>query len=725
MNRFKNKTSLKYSLIIVLLTLGATSYLLSGGHVAVSVALVVTGLLILVMQNWLIDLKRTLTRLEFALRSVKKVQGDEVSAVQDLAESLGRLNRKAIKNEETTNNIAGSVGRMAPLVRAIKVETGELTKLADQPPVQPEGRNRKLFQSLQNVGTLDSLVMASSYSDAISLNVMVIADEFSLAAFGKEWNQIAPTKLNYREILDRNKIDLLFVESAWEANGGEWRYQLVGSQAPRAEITDLVKRCQDKGIPTVFWNKEDPPHYEDFIRTAKLFDYVFTTEERKIEQYRLDLGHDRVDVLPFAAQPFYHNPSRVRDLRRSGSSVFGGMYFREKYPERRDQMNFLLPAASEFGLDIYSRNTSLEKYAFPKALESDVLGSLSYAQMVAAYHAYKVVLNVNSVADSASMCARRVFEASACGAAVVSPPTKAITNFFPDNEITLVDTRDSARNSIRSLLRSDEYRDRKVHLAQRRIWEQHTYRHRVQKILRTVGLWRAEFDEFKTVSVIIPTNRPESFKYLLENVSRQVNVKFELLIATHGFTMSEADAESVRECDSVERLIVLAPDAAKPLGAVLNELVDESTGDFIIRMDDDDWYGPNYAADMVHAINFSGAELVGKSATYIYFESSNSTVLTLEGSDHRYTDFVRGATFAGPRETFEKFRFPELGVSEDSTVLKKIKAAGGKIYASDRFNFIVNRFSDKNRHTWLADDMQLFSTGRMVFSGNGQDQLAV
>ena len=48
------------------------------------------------------------------------------------------------------------------------------------------------------------------------------------------------------------------------------------------------------------------------------------------------------------------------------------------------------------------------------------MGELPYDQMLAAYKMYKVFLNVNSVIDSPTMCARRVFELSACSTPVVS-----------------------------------------------------------------------------------------------------------------------------------------------------------------------------------------------------------------------------------------------------------------------------------------------------------------
>src|SRR5699024_1051455 len=134
------------------------------------------------------------------------------------------------------------------------------------------------------------------------------------------------------------KPDLVFTESAWEGNGGSWKYHLVGATAPRPAIVELTAYCRDNGIPTVFWNKEDPPHFVDFLDTARLFDYVFTTDGDKIPDYVDRLGHDRVNLLPFAAQPAIHNPGRIRGVERDRAVVFGGMYFRDKYPERRDQL---------------------------------------------------------------------------------------------------------------------------------------------------------------------------------------------------------------------------------------------------------------------------------------------------------------------------------------------------------------------------------------------------
>src|SRR5699024_2474996 len=133
---------------------------------------------------------------------------------------------------------------------------------------------------------------------------------------------------------------------------------------------------------------------------AKLFDVVLTTDSNLLGAYRSELGHARVGVLPFAAQPKIHNPARVAKIPRDREVVFGGMYFKHKFPERREQMDYLLPAAAKFDFDIYSRQAGGNpEYQFPPPFDTYVRGALPYAQMLTAYHAYKVVLNVNSVVD--------------------------------------------------------------------------------------------------------------------------------------------------------------------------------------------------------------------------------------------------------------------------------------------------------------------------------------
>ena len=136
------------------------------------------------------------------------------------------------------------------------------------------------------------------------LRVGVILDDFSRLAFRYEWDQVELTSGLWRSEVDSpRRIDLLFVESAWHGNSDSWQYALTGTSAPRPALVELLEWCRAEGVPTVFWNKEDPVHYDEFLPTARLFDHVWTTDSERVADYQRDLGHNRVGVLPFAAQP--------------------------------------------------------------------------------------------------------------------------------------------------------------------------------------------------------------------------------------------------------------------------------------------------------------------------------------------------------------------------------------------------------------------------------------
>src|SRR5690625_7869692 len=83
--------------------------------------------------------------------------------------------------------------------------------------------------------------------------------------------------------------------------------------------------------------------------------------------------------------------------------------------------------------------------------------------MLAAYRNYKVFLNVISVTESPSMCARRVFEILASGTPVVSGESAAIPEFFGAEQVPIVRDDRTAQHVLRSVLNSPQARDRMVH----------------------------------------------------------------------------------------------------------------------------------------------------------------------------------------------------------------------------------------------------------------------
>lgn len=557
------------------------------------------------------------------------------------------------------------------------------------------------------------------------LRVAVVLDEFSALALAPEWQQVRVAPGDWREQLEREPVHLLLVESAWHGNGGAWSSHLVGPSAPRAALRDLVAWCRAHGVPTVFWNKEDPAHYADFLGAARLFDHVFTTDGDRLPDYRRDLGHDRVGVLPFAAQPVLHSPVRRLPVRQERDVAFAGMWFAHRHPERRAQLTMLLAAADRAGtrmatgLEILSRQHGGDpRYQFPPPWDRRVLGSLPYPRMLTAYRAYKVILNANTVVASPTMCARRVFEVSACGTPVVSAPSTALAATFAPDEVAQVADEVEAERVLRALVRSPTLRDRMVHRAQRRIWAAHTYAHRVDDVLRATGLAEhVRTGAPSRVSALVCTRRPERLDDVLRTLAGQVGADVQLVLLTHGTEVPSAEVRARAAEAGLEDAVVLRAGADVPLGSCLNRLVEAADGDVVAKIDDDDVYGPHYLADQVAALGYSGADVVGKQAHYLYLAGTDVMVLRAPEREHRFTDRVTGPTLVTTRALARAVPFPALPRGEDTGFLAAAQTAGARIYSADRFNFLQMRGADPAAHTWTVGDAELLAGGDVEVVG--------
>lgn len=554
------------------------------------------------------------------------------------------------------------------------------------------------------------------------LRVAVVLDGFTELALRYEWEQVRVTPSGWHEELAGDPPALLFVESAWNGNGGAWRLAMSTERGPSEELQALVAWCREEGIPTVFWNKEDPPNYDRFIETAKLFDQVFTVDADRLPAYRRDLGHERVALLPFGAQPRIHTPI-VRGSGRVREVAFAGSYFAEKHPERREQMDYVLDPVRDLGLHIYSRMQGGDRrYRFPSRYHGNLVGSLPYERMLAAFTQYKVFLNVNSVTQSPTMCARRLFELSAAQTAVVTAPAASVPNFFGD-DLTVVHDAEDTRTAVTVLLKQDEYRDRIGLRAHRRVFDEHLYRHRVDTVLHSVGLPVRPLDQ--SISAVVATMRPGQLDHVLDYIGAQRHKDVELVLVTHGFTADPVHlARRGEELDL--KVQVVEAGSELTLGACMNLGVERASGRYVAKMDDDNIYTEYYLQDLVRAFEFTDAAVVGKWAHYVHLQATGANLLRFGHAEHRYVSLVQGGTILTPRETAVRLRFEDLPRRVDTTFLDKVRAEGGLVYSADRFNFVSVRTASPGNHTWGVSDGELLSRmSDLVFYGDPREHVTV
>ncbi|MFI2817177.1 glycosyltransferase family protein [Vreelandella piezotolerans] len=317
--------------------------------------------------------------------------------------------------------------------------------------------------------------------------VIGIMDEFTTGCFEQDVNLIQPRPDNWYALAEKYNPEFFFIESAWKGNYGSWQYRVADyANRPGHEIAHICQYAREKGIPTLFWNKEDPVHHQKFMCSAKLVDHIFTTDANMKDSYQAKTGNPNVHALPFAAQPALHKPAPLAG--RKPRACFAGSWYGNRHAERGEAMRWLLQAANHHGLDIYDRNYGTGIFPFPEEYQAGIKGSLPYKELCDEYSRYRVFLNVNSVTDSPTMFSRRVFELMACGTPVVSTYAKGIENLFESDAVWLVHSQEEADDALQTLMTDNNEWRRRSLAGIREVFAKHTYAHRLNDIFDRLGI---------------------------------------------------------------------------------------------------------------------------------------------------------------------------------------------------------------------------------------------
>ena len=537
-------------------------------------------------------------------------------------------------------------------------------------------------------------------------SVAAILDKFTEHSLRYEADLLLVSRENWRAEIEKSRPAFLLVESAFSGNDREWRHLIVDYEnLADNPLRELLEFCSATGIPSVFWNKEDPAHFDNFIEAAREFDVVFTSDADCVPVYREALGHDRVYVLPFAAQPRLHNPSREEGWPNH-TVCFAGSWVQDRFPEREEALRYLLDPAIPLGLHIFDRNLTRTDlghyYRFPAQYNDAIVGSLTYEEMLTAYRCYDVMLNVNTVTESPTMFSRRVFESLACGTPVVSSESVGMSRML-GGHVRVTRSAEETVAHLLDLLGDEEARLREGHLAYRHVHESHTYRHRIDEVFRRVGLEPHGLEK-PPVSVLMPTMRPGNVAQCLENFDKQTYQNKELVLILNN---AEFDLDAVRrDAESIPNVQVLHVEGRTTLGECLNRGAEASSGKYVAKMDDDDLYGERYLSDAVLAASFSDAEVVGKGSFFTYFEESNSMALAEVTREHTFSFFVTGGTLFIRTDVVRRNPFDAVSLREDTNFLHAAVQAGCRIYSADRFNFVRMRTLRLSNHADRTPDAE-------------------
>ena len=224
----------------------------------------------------------------------------------------------------------------------------------------------------------------------------------------------------------------------------------------------------------------------------------------------------------------------------------------------------------------------------------------------------------------------------------------------------------------------------------------HTLPARLRQVRRAAGL--PVLSE-PSVSVVVATNRPAMVERIVAIVAAQDHPNTELVLALHGDGFGNTDPTA---SDGLEVTALRFP-AETIFGDALSEASSVASGEWIAKMDDDDWYGAEHLTDLALAASYSGADLVGKGAEFVYLEDAGLTIRRDLGNNEVASRTLAGGTMLVRAETLREvdgWRGVRRGV--DLALIDDVTGVGGRIWRTHPFGYLLRRTGGE--HTWKVNE---------------------
>jgi len=208
---------------------------------------------------------------------------------------------------------------------------------------------------------------------------------------------------------------------------------------------------------------------------------------------------------------------------------------------------------------------------------------------------------------------------------------------------------------------------------------------------------RSKIKKYPTVSVLVSTLRPGDLSSLLTQLHNQTLPSFELLLGLHGFDLLPSHKRQITALNRRKVKVTTEKFSKdKVLGEILTALAESSASEFIAKMDDDDYYGPEHLRDLLDAALSTGADVVGRAMNYVYLEPLDVTVRRFAPHGTQavelWSDWVCGGTILAKRESAQAAGwFGSGNTAVDRFLLSSVTNNGGKIWRTFGAGYIYRR----------------------------------
>src|SRR5699024_11066975 len=283
--------------------------------------------------------------------------------------------------------------------------------------------------------------------------------------------------------------DFVILATTWRGIDQSWTGAATSNGPIRRQMIMMAEEYNAKGIPTVFYSKEDPVNYNFFKSLAKHCKYIYTTAEEVVPKYKEYTENENVKVLQFGVNPTIHNPvgSRSKYAEKYKDEILFAGSWLSKYPVRMTETQRLFDAiiTEKAPLTIIDRNLELRdpRYQFPSKYIPFITPPVAHEFLMKLHKIFRWSINMNSVKYSQTMFANRVYELQAFGNILLSNYNTGINNMFPN--VRMINAPDDFKvlyNTAETDLR--ELQAKSI----RNVMKEHTTFDRIKSIASDLGL---------------------------------------------------------------------------------------------------------------------------------------------------------------------------------------------------------------------------------------------
>ncbi len=529
---------------------------------------------------------------------------------------------------------------------------------------------------------------------------------FDLFRFDAEMDIILESE--YEGKPEDSDADFFLVDSNFFTATKDWDFkQTKGSDAYK-KLLYVIKKFKERKIPTVFWITSDKIYYPHFVEISKHFDHVYYAD-KGAKKYL----EKRAKYLPPAVQTaLFHPYTTFKESReRTMNILFDGWndICTGGYTPYSDLIDNLDPQELSV-VDSENRLWQGVRGRMPKHIKDTAKGCVHSESLPDVLRASKIYLSFTESLRSPMLQTWKMLQAAACRVPIVHVGELDEDDFRKE----LVEECDNYWQALAKITRIKEdflYGETISHILWREVFEKHSSTERLNTILEDLKI-ETKKEEEPLVTLVAPTANPHFIDFLIEQYECQTYSNKELVIVANSKKIEDWDEISKRFDDRDDVIFTFVPKDCFA-GTAMNIGKSIGNGEYVFRITDDDWYGPEYLTDIMLSRKSVDAAIMGKKFTFFKFDEEQEIYLRKKfktkpmvfyAKDLHYERVgLAGSTIGGKASQFSDMPYPNdqagSADAELSLVLRETKQ-DVVCLCVDQLNFLVGRSEDGARHTW-------------------------